>query len=648
MVKHTFSASGLLLLIGIIVMLGSQTQAQPVLWQKGLGGSFQDMMYSFENTPEGAYICAGFTRSSNVPGLKKGAVDSDMWLLKMSSRGRIIWQKALGGSFSEEGRCVKVTQDGGYVVVGFTDSKELMANKRDFYVVRLDALGNLLWQKAFGGNGDDIAHNVQVLDDGGFMVVGETKSQTGMTNAFKGGIDAWVIRLDKNGNLMWDRNFGGTGNDRYTSIAQVEDGFILLGETDSRDQDIRENRGKLDILLTKIDIFGKPRWHKTLGGSDNDISHGLTNTTDGQLVLVGTTFSSDGMVKNHKGEGDVWLVKVGTEGNVLWERTFGGTGDEGGNNVSVTFNGSLLVAGTTRSDDGDINNRKGLYDGWIFKTDANGNLLWQKTMGGNGKDDFQVIREIPSGDYMVIGNGSSDDGDLENLGNSGGEDAWFVSVRDPLEPPKAISLTPTVLTGYIRNKTTKKFIEAEVSLVNNKSSQRLGSAKSDTIFGIYQIILPDTDAMSIGIVRSGYMFVSQNVRLKPEEKYGEVRLDIELEPIKVGASIKLYNIYFDEAKYEVKPESRVELGRITDFLRANPKVRVLITGHTDGKGDPATKLELSRLRAIAVQRYLIAKGAEGHRLIAKGLGMTKPVADNETEEGRALNRRVEFEIISLE
>ena len=645
------SRLGALLAFLTLVAAVATLRAQPVLWQQARGGSLQDQLFGFENTPEGAYLAVGFTRSNDVRGLNKKSVDSDMWVIKISSRGNTLWQKTFGGSFSEEARAVKVTRDGGYVIVGFTDSRELFAKKRDFYVVRLDALGNVLWQKAYGGDGDDIAHNVVVLEDGGFLVVGETKSTAGLSNSFKGGIDAWVIRLDRQGNLMWDRNFGGAGNERYTNIIEAPDRqtFLLLGETDSRDGDIRENRGKLDILLTSLDPYGKPRWHKTYGGSDNDISHGLVLTPDDQVIFAGTTFSNDGQVKNHKGEGDVWIVKLNPEGNILWEKTYGGSGDEGANGVSVTFGGSILVAGTTRSDDGDITERKGLYDGWVFRLSSEGKMLWQKTMGGNGKDDFQMIREIPSGDYLVVGNAGSEDGDLEAIGGiAGGEDGWVVSLRDPLDPPRAISLTPTVLTGYIRDKVTKKYLQAEVSLMNNKSNQRLGASNSDTTFGIYQLILPDTNEMSIGIVKPGYMFVSQSLRLKPEQRYGEVRLDIDLEPIRVGANIKLYDIYFDEGKYDVKPQSRVELDRVTAFLRANPKVRVQITGHTDGKGDPATKMELSRLRAIAVQRYLISQGAAGHRLIAKGMGMTKPVADNETEEGRALNRRVEFEIIGLE
>lgn len=604
-----------------------------------------DHINHFENTPDGGFILVGTVRSNNVSGLQKTGLDSDMWVVKVNSKGQVIWQRALGGTFSEEGLDIKVTRDGGYLACGFSDSPDRTNGNKDMYLVRLDALGQVLWEAHYGGKGNEVARSLWVTGNGGAVLAGETGSENNLHRKHTGGIDGWVVGVNPKGELLWERNIGGSDNEHFVAIAPAAGGWMLLGQTDSKDFDVPENRGATDYYLVKVDGEGEPLWKKVLGGSKHDIPHSLIPTLDGHYLMAGTTFSTDGDIKDNKGEGDVWIVKINANGGIVWSRTYGGSGDEGANGISATFKGHYLVAATSRSEDGDLTGRAGLYDGWVFKIDANGTLIWQKSIGGYQKDEFTAVHELPSGDYLAVGNTGSKDGALAELDPHGSDDGWMVCLRDPIDPPKAISLTPTTLIGYIRDTETQKFVEAEVRLVNDLTNTSLSNAKSDTAFGIYQLILPDTSEMSIGVFAKGYMLISQKVKIPAANRYSEMRLDFDLQPLKKGVKVNLYNIYFDPGSANIKSESFPELERVVEFCKQNPNVRLAIKGHTDGSGAPDTKLKLSTMRANSVKDWLISKGVQAPRLTSQGFGMSQPIASDDTEDGRAQNRRVEFEIL---
>ena len=631
------------------LMADSQT-----LWQKCTGGTAYETAFCFENTHDGCYLVGSTTRSGDGDLAGRTGNDAAIWIQKINAKGSVLWSRILGGSGTEEIRAMKVTRDGGSIIVGFSDSKDPFVpnnnGKRDAYIIRLDALGNTKWSKTYGGSGNDIANAVIQLDDEGFIVGGETGSRDGNVKINKGGIDFWLIRLDKSGNIIWETTFGGVANETITSITLTQDGNILAGGvTDSgpNDGDVTYNNGKTDLFLVKITKSNQLIWKRFLGGNSNEELHGIATRSDGGFVLAATTFSNADPIKNPKGGGDVWIVSIDAEGRIVWEKTFGGSGDEGANSISATYDGNYLVCGTTRSKDGDITRSKGLYDAWLFKITIAGDFIWKQTLGGSENESFYACHEIPSGDYVAAGITESTNGDLTGITKQGGGDSWLLCYRDPVSPPQAISLTPTSFIGYVKDKKTKKYIYAEVALVDNVKGTKLSTTNTDTTFGIYQIILPDTNQMSISFFAPGYMFYGKNVYIEDDQRYSEIRLDVELEPIRVGVKLDLYNIFFDIGKADIRPESKPELDRILNFLRKNPKLRVQINGHTDNTGAPQTKMQLSLMRANAIRNYLIAAGIAPNRLSTRGFGMTKPVASNDDDIGRQLNRRVEFEVLAI-
>jgi outer membrane protein OmpA-like peptidoglycan-associated protein len=632
--------------------LPTRLQAQQILWQTTIGGSSGDNAQAYEIARDGCYMVVGGTRSIDVPQLGKTTPDTDVMIAKVNSKGRVLWKKRFGGTGYDEAFDVKMTRDGGFIIVGGTESSVYgIKGGKDFLVLRLDALGAQLWAKSFGGSGNDIARAVEVFEDGSCLVVGETSSKDGNVSKPYNGIDGWMVRVDPKGNLLWEKSVGGKLNDQLNAIAKsltttgtFEGAVYVVGTTESTDGVFRENKGKSDIAMMKVSLTGEVAWSKTIGGDNIDIAYGVATSYDGKVMIAGTTSSSSGMVKSaHGTSNDIFVAHIDLTGNMVWSKSYGGSGEEGANGISLTFERNFVIAATTNSKDGDLLETKGSNDAWCFMIDGEGRMIWQKVMGGTGVDQFMAAKEVPSGDFVAIGPSTSTDGDLANVFRSKNTDYWIACLKKPIDNGVR-SITPTTVTGYIRNADTKKFIKAEVRVVKNEKLQKISADKSDTTFGVYQVFLPDTDKTSIGVFADGYMFFGKNIDISSDDRYSEIRLDIELKPIKVGTILDLYNITFEIGRHKLMDESKPELERLVQFLNQNNTVHIQINGHTDATGAKDTKQKLSELRAQSVMSYLVERGVHPGRLTSQGFGMSKPIADESTEEGRQKNRRVEIQI----
>jgi predicted secreted protein len=303
------------------------------------------------------------------------------------------FNKTFGGSGEDRAVSVQHTSDGGYILAGITAS--FGAGGWDFWLIKTDANGNKVWDKTFGGSNDDEAYAVQQTSDGGYILAGRTASFGA------GGYDAWLIKTDANGNKVWDKTFGGSNYDWATAVQQTSDGgYILAGYTDSF------GAGGGDAWLIKTDADGNEVWDKTFGGTNTDGAYAMQQTSDGGYILAGITRSSGA------GDFDAWLIKTDENGNKVWDTTFGGSNEDWAYAVQQTSDSGYILAGYTRSFG------SGSFDGWLIKTDANGNKVWDKTFKGWNNDYAFAVQQTSDGGYILAGITSS-------IG-AGGYDAWLI------------------------------------------------------------------------------------------------------------------------------------------------------------------------------------------------------------------------------
>ncbi|MDR2353179.1 MAG: T9SS C-terminal target domain-containing protein [Deltaproteobacteria bacterium] len=424
--------------------LKATSPAPEIEWQKTFGGSFRDEVHSFQKTSDGGFILAGMTESKDgdVTG-RRG--NSDFWIVKIDRQGNLKWQKTLGGVSRDSAHSIDETSDGGFIVSGVTFSEDGDVQGKhggdDFWIVKLNVLGNLEWQKCLGGSETDISNSIQETSDGGFITTGLSRSRDGDATENHGGFDYWIVKLDRQRNIQWQKSLGGSGNDYANNVLETADGgFIIIGASDSADGDVTDNHGESDAWIVKLNSQGNLEWQKSLGGSLEDSINSIQQTSDGGFIAVGQTKSRDGDVTENHGGDDLWIIKMDSQGNVLWQKTYGGSDYDKADSIQETSDGGFIAAGLTQSRDGDVTKNHGGWDYWILKLDDQGNLEWQKSLGGSLVDLAIRALETDGGGYLVAGTARSKDGDVAN--GFGGDDIWIVKLYS-----QEIAQTPQGIMG---------------------------------------------------------------------------------------------------------------------------------------------------------------------------------------------------------
>jgi hypothetical protein len=342
-----------------------------LLWQKCLGGTSYDEAKSIIPTSDGGYIITGFTNSNNEDVTGNHGVQ-DAWVIKLSATGNVIWQKCLGGTSYDYAESIIPTPDGGYIVAGSTQSSDLDVTGNhglgDAWIIKLSATGTVIWQKCLGGTFFEEATSIQTTPDGGYIMAGHTNSINGDITGNHGAQDAWVVKLAATGALVWQKNLGGTGEDYAKSIQPTSDGgYIVAGLTNSNNGDVIGNHGGNDAWLVKLSASGVVIWQKCLGGISEDSAWSIQTTSDDGFIVVGGTSSINGDVTGNYGSGDAWVVKLDSTGAIIWQKCLGGTSYDNAKNIQLTSDGGFIFAGSTNSIDGDVTGNHGSSDVWVVK-----------------------------------------------------------------------------------------------------------------------------------------------------------------------------------------------------------------------------------------------------------------------------------------
>ena len=353
-------------------------QTPDLVWTNTFGGTANDIGFSVRQTSGGGYILAGQT-------LSYGTGDSDVYLVKTDAAGDMVWEKTFGGIGGDEALSVMETADGGYILAGRSTLSEPDQGSDNVYVIKTDATGNMVWEKTFGGASIDQGKSVVETADNGFAVAGYTRSFGA------GSADAYLIKTDAAGTVVWSQTYGGLSTDVGEEVRQTADGgYVVVGATASF------GSGSLDVYLIKTDASGVIVWSRTYGGAAWDYGYSVQELVDG-YIIAGETESYGA------GDKDVYLIRTDTAGNVVWEKTFGGTLKESGWSVQQNpADGGFFIAGFTTSFGA------GSYDVYVIKTGPDGTVEWTDTYGGAYDDRGHAAHQTADGGYILAGQTESE------------------------------------------------------------------------------------------------------------------------------------------------------------------------------------------------------------------------------------------------
>lgn len=434
---HDYRHLALLFSLVSLILPAGALFVPSIEWQERYGyGGYEGFSFDFipnDIVPagDGGYYLVT-TSGSNTPqnhgSYTTSLTTQDIWIIKFNRNGTLIWEKWLGGTGDDEGSGITATSDGGFAITGRagSDNGDLAGARNgggsDLWVVKFASDGTIAWQKTFGGSMAELGRSIRQTPDGGFIIVGETTSDDGDVNGIHGCYvfastkigdldnamvpqvdpvadncipndfnpiplhfpDIWMIRLDASGILLWQKTLGGSNPDNGYCIRTTDDGgYILAGTTNSSDGDISGHYGHEDAWVVKLDPEGNKIWDKNLGGGAYDYAYDIVQTGDGGYIVVGKTSSIDGDVSgNHGGAADMWIVKLDRAGNLVWQKTLGGSNDDKAHSIAPTDDGNYLIVGQTQSLDADVGVPKGATDIWVLKIDPAGEILWQTLLSG--------------------------------------------------------------------------------------------------------------------------------------------------------------------------------------------------------------------------------------------------------------------------
>ncbi|QCX34161.1 Ig-like domain-containing protein [Caloramator sp. E03] len=335
-----------------------------IKWKSLFGGNKEDFFYSIAKDNNNDYIVAGssYSTDGDLKGLNKGIEDAV--LAKYSNSGTLLWKRIIGGSNYDFFTSVAVLNDGNYVAVGQTlstdkDLSNLNIQRSDALIVKVSQNGEILWKKTFCGDIYEIFYSVCPTSDGGFIAVGSSNSDTYDMSGIKDcyynqSYDAIIVKYDKDGNIQWKKILAGNNDEAFKYVISTKDGYVAIGETKSSDENFEGlSKGDTDGFIAKYDNYGNLIWNKTFGGSRYDCFNGLNTDNDGYIVF-GRSYSNDkDMSSLSKGTSTAIMLKYDDNGNLIWKKSFGGSGINCFNH-GYFYNDEYTAVGFSTSSDKDM------------------------------------------------------------------------------------------------------------------------------------------------------------------------------------------------------------------------------------------------------------------------------------------------------
>lgn len=457
--------SKIILAIYILVYFSTFSFAQHPIskkWDKRFGGDMEENFSSIVQTSDGGYILGGWSKSS-IGGEKSEACRGsfDYWIIKIDSNGIKQWDKTYGGTDDDRLISIKLTNDGGFICGGKSksgiggDKTEPAWGNNDYWIVKLDSLGNKQWDKRFGGTGGDEFSEIEQDEVGNYYVFGSSTSPLSgdKTQSNWGSDDYWLVKTDSVGNKLWDRRFGGISTDRYCTLSFASNNTIMLagwsGSDISGDKSVPRWDLNGDFWIIKIDTSGTKIWDKRYGGIGYDAPSIVLPTFDGGFLLSGISYSNlsgdktSPLCISSASYSDYWLVKIDSAGIKEWDNDFGSDQSEYQFTIYQTLDSGFVISGLSyRGNDicQKTENNLTYHQNWVIKTNSLGVKEWDKTIFGPSVSNSTTSAIPLNNNCFIFANNFSDDNIGYNTQTSrGGFDFWISKFCDceSFEPPHA-------------------------------------------------------------------------------------------------------------------------------------------------------------------------------------------------------------------
>ncbi len=453
-----------LIILFLIVLSFFRTEAQNITlqWSNSLGGSGMDIPSSVIKDQYGSgYYVIG--REASVDGditFHFGAPASpNLWLIKTDSTGNKIWDKSFGGSSGESGLKIFQTSDMGFILCGTAGSVDgdvvgnhpwppnPAAGTNDFWIFKVDSSMNIIWQRCLGGTDSDHLKDVIVTSDGGYLLVGDVSSNDGDITGYHNGEDYWVVKLDSSGNILWQKCLGTGQFDAGVSCIELPDSnYVIAGATQSS---FINYHGSTDIGIFKLSKTGSILTNRCYGGSNIDQPCKIISTLDGGYYVIGTTSSNDGDVTNFTAYYDIWIFKANINGDIIWQKCYGGNGIDRSYDAKLTNEKGLLFTGDSDSNDSlYVQGTHGVSDIWAAEIDSMGSLKWGKSLGGSLDDIGTSILQLDANNFILAAESQSSNDDI--VFNHGSKDIWLAKLTDSGNTIAAMETKNDSFNAYIK------------------------------------------------------------------------------------------------------------------------------------------------------------------------------------------------------
>lgn len=497
-------------LIGLLLIfpLFADGQAFNILYQKPIGCSNRDVFYDFIADGADGFIGAGQTNStcSNTDNGTRGRADG--WVIKIDSLGKRIWSNTCGGSMDDLIMKIISTSDHGLLAAGYSLSPQIGSSSGkgdyDFWVTKFNATGNVIWEKLFGGSKADQAWACVEANDGGYIIAGLTTSNDGDITARPGGpADVWVIKLDAGGNLIWQKTYGSSGADFASDIQKTADNeYVIVGRGGAGDGDVPAVHNRDDAWFFRINDVGNITLNKTYGGSGFDVGWSVIQTRDSGFLIGATSSSEDFDITSPYDSNDLWAVRTDKAGNLLWQKTIGGSLDEPRfSSIIEDGRGDFLFAGASTSRDFDAVGNHGWADILLTKVSANGQSIWSRMYGGSlGETAARMVYVNDS--LIALGClTNSADGDIQ--GSNGSADGWFVylGLKKNVTVPAGIESQNSLQNMQVFQNENHNivYIKSKTEIASFQLFDMLGNKLNPTI-----VKLRDTYTLNLDEYTSGF------------------------------------------------------------------------------------------------------------------------------------------------